>query len=131
MTHITLQVPWPPTGNHAYTVARGRKILSSKGRVYRDQVAVMIAAAARGERLAGRLSVRIEAYPPDNRVRDLDNLIKLPIDCVKRAGVIADDGDIDLLSIERGYTCKGGALWIRISSLERQDNPRAYLYWTT
>lgn len=117
---IHLDVPWPPTGNHAYTVARGRKILGTRGRAYREQVSLLIAANARGRKLSGKLAVRIDAFPPDNRVRDLDNLIKLPIDCVKRAGVIADDGDIDLLSIERGKSCKGGLLSIRISAIQPQ-----------
>ncbi len=115
---IQIDVPWPPTGNHAYTVARGRKILSSAGRMYREHVSICIAMKAGGRKLSGKLAMRIDAYPPDNRVRDLDNLLKLPIDCVKRAGVIADDGDIDLLSIERGKTCNGGLLSIRISVLE-------------
>lgn len=118
MSTIMLDVPWPPTGNHAYTVARGRKILSKEGRAYRDAVSNRIAIAVGGKLLTGRIAVRISAYPPDRRVRDLDNLIKLPIDCVKRAGVIADDGDIDKLTIERGKTRKGGLLSICLYTLE-------------
>lgn len=118
MSTVMLDVAWPPTGNHAYTVAHGRKILSKTGRAYRDRVSQQIAALAKGQTLGGRIAVRIYAYPPDRRVRDLDNLVKLPIDCVKRAGVIADDGDIDLLSIERGKTCKGGLLSICLSTMQ-------------
>lgn len=113
---LIVEVPWPPTGNHAYTVARGRKILSSAGRKYRDSTAMLIAAAARGQKFTGRLSVTIDAYPPDARVRDIDNLLKGPIDCVKRAGVIADDGDIDALSIYRRGQRKGGLLSITIAT---------------
>lgn len=118
MSTVMLDVPWPPTGNHAYTVARGRKILSKAGRAYRESVSKQIAMLVRGQWLTGRIGVRINAYPPDRRVRDLDNLIKLPIDCVKRAGVIADDGDIDKLTIERGKTRKGGLMSICLYTME-------------
>jgi len=33
-----IELPWPPTVNTYYTVARGRKILSKKGRAYKEAV---------------------------------------------------------------------------------------------
>jgi crossover junction endodeoxyribonuclease RusA len=99
---MSLLMPWPPTGNHAYTVARGRKILGDKGRTYRDEAIIEVKRQAKGQSVAGRISVAITAFAPDNRRRDLDNLLKLPLDCLKKAGVIEDDSHIDRLTITRG-----------------------------
>lgn len=99
---IMLDMPWPPTGNHAYTVSRGRKILGDKGRTYRDEAVIEVKRQAKGQSVAGRISVAITAFAPDARRRDLDNLLKLPLDCLKKAGVIDDDSCIDRLTITRG-----------------------------
>ena len=44
----------------------------------------------------------IEAWMPDKRVRDLDNLLKAPLDALTRAGFWVDDSQIaDCASPER------------------------------
>jgi len=43
----------------------------------------------------------IEAFPPDKRRRDLDNLIKAIQDSLQYAGVYEDDSQIDYLTIKR------------------------------
>lgn len=48
-----------------------------------------------------KLKVHIEAYPPDKRKRDLDNLFKSLLDALEKSGVFKDDRQIDALSIER------------------------------
>jgi crossover junction endodeoxyribonuclease RusA len=49
----------------------------------------------------GRVGVRIVAYQPDHRRRDLDNMLKAPLDALQSAGVFENDGDIDDLHILR------------------------------
>jgi Holliday junction resolvase RusA-like endonuclease len=44
-----------------------------------------------GER---RVAVSIVAFPPDNRTRDLDNILKALLDSLQHAGVIPDDNDV-------------------------------------
>lgn len=120
---ITIRLPWPPTGNHAYTVARGRKILSSGGRSYRD-LAVYLARSQirRCEHpagLDGPVAVHIVAKEPDRRPRDIDNLLKLPLDCLTKAGAWSDDSKIDDLRIVRGGLDREPHLMVTITQIDR------------
>jgi crossover junction endodeoxyribonuclease RusA len=108
---MTLKLPWPPTANHLHTVARGRKIKSATGRAYDNEVAWIVAVELRvgpqGWRptRADRLTLTIYAHAPDNRRRDLDNLLKASSDAVCKALDI-DDSQIDQLTLVRGTTLK-------------------------
>jgi crossover junction endodeoxyribonuclease RusA len=54
--------------------------------------------------------VKIYAFPPDARRRDLDNLLKSLLDALQHAGIMEDDGQVDMLSIERRARKKGGSI---------------------
>jgi crossover junction endodeoxyribonuclease RusA len=115
---VYVSLDWPPTGNHCYTVARGRKILATQGRRYRDEAILRIKEQAAGKRVEGRLRVQIIVNPPDKRARDLDNLIKLPLDCLQKAGVIVNDAHIDELTVQRLHPCLDGLMQIYISEIQ-------------
>jgi crossover junction endodeoxyribonuclease RusA len=67
------------------------------------------------EPLTGRLSMTINAYPPDKRKRDIDNLAKASIDAIGSTKLIfEDDSQIDHLSIHRCAVEKPGRLEIQI-----------------
>lgn len=91
MEMIKLTLPWPPTVNTYYRNINGKTIISAKGRAYRKTVAdeVMIQRAAKHLDVA--LKVEIEAFRPDRRRRDLDNLFKAMLDSMVHAGVMDDD----------------------------------------
>lgn len=111
MLEVTL--PWPPTVNTYYRNLNGKTLISEKGRKYRKAVADQVL-VQRVKRVAGSLSVLIEAYPPDRRVRDLDNLAKAILDSLTKAGVWEDDGQIDDLRIVRMPQI-GGMVKVRVS----------------
>ncbi|NBW20709.1 MAG: RusA family crossover junction endodeoxyribonuclease [Caulobacteraceae bacterium] len=50
---------------------------------------------------AGSVRVVIEAFPPDRRKRDLDNILKSLLDALTHAGVWEDDSQIEDLRIYR------------------------------
>ena len=104
---VVLELPWPPSVNHYWRHVGAKVLISREGRAYR-QVVGGIVLAERVAKLEGRLAVRVMAYPPDKRRRDLDNLLKALLDALEHAGVYDDDGQIDQLTIERGHTHKGG-----------------------
>lgn len=114
-TEVTLHLPWPPTSNHywRHQVVKGRAriFLGSKGKAYRQHVALL----TRPLGLSGSLSVCITAHPPDNRKRDLDNLQKSLLDSITCAGVWQDDSQIMHLSITMGVKRKDGGVTVRIS----------------
>lgn len=118
MNEYRVTLPWPPQNNHLFTVARGRKIKSSKGRQYSALVNQYIIEANQQYQLSGRLKVKILAYPPTRARRDLDNLFKAPLDSLTQAGVIADDSLIDDVRMVRCEVVKGGRLEVVITELE-------------
>lgn len=100
---IQLTLPYPPSVNRAYRTVSGRVILSKAGREYRDDVAaaVYLDASRLTELLKGRLSVSIKMHAPDNRKRDVDNVLKCALDALTHAGIWDDDSQIDRLLVER------------------------------
>lgn len=86
----TFTVPYPPQANHMYTVARGRKIMSSEYREWKRLAAWNIK-AQRPEPILGRYALDIVVPRPDRRGRDIDNLIKPISDAIMAAGIISDD----------------------------------------
>jgi crossover junction endodeoxyribonuclease RusA len=115
---ISLTLPWPPTLNTYWRHVGPRVLISAAGRAYRKAVGDAVLMSVRGARpLTDRLSVRIEAQPPDRRVRDLDNLLKAPADALTHAGLWEDDGQIDELTIVRLSPTPGGLLRVVVSPI--------------
>lgn len=125
MKEIVLELPFPPSVNHYWRSVNGRVLISKDGREYRKAVYKEVINQIQGLRIAGgvwfaspvRADVSIIAYMPDNRRRDLDNLLKASLDAIVSAGVIEDDSHIDRLKIERGEVIKGGKLVVFINSM--------------
>lgn len=78
---IELTLPYPPQVNHYYTVARGRKVLSTKGRDYKATVAG-ICRAERVRQLEGEVLVEIDVFRP-RKSGDLDNTLKPVLDSIE------------------------------------------------
>lgn len=97
---VIMTLPWPPSVNHSGRdgFRGGRKTAA-----YKQFLADVerIAREYGWPRIEGRLSVNIEASPPDERRRDLDNLQKAVLDALQHAGLYLDDCAIDELSIRR------------------------------
>lgn len=109
---MPLVLPWPPSVNHYWRRSKlGGMHISDEGRAYRKTVCALL---ARHKGVAGRVSVRIDAYPPDRRARDLDNLLKSLIDAMQHAGVYENDSKIDSLCITRCAVRKPGEVrvWV-------------------
>ena len=113
---IKLTLPWPPSINHAKHFWRGRVVTSKAAVAYRKAVADEVLQSYRGQSLGkARLEVHVQAFPPDRRKRDLDNIQKVLIDALQAAGLFDDDEQIDYLSILRGHRLEGGMLNVQIT----------------
>jgi len=108
-----ITLPWPPSVNHYWRNVGPRVLISRKGREYRKLVCGLLAHSGR-ETMTGRIALVIDAFPPDRRRRDLDNLPKAVQDSLAHAGVYEDDSMIDLLVIRRREVCPGGKLVIKL-----------------
>ena len=103
-------LPWPPSVNHYWRHVGTKVLISREGRAYRETVAALALAEKWPKFSAKRVSVHIEAWMPDKRRRDLDNVLKAALDSLTHAGVWDDDSQIDVLAIWRapliGGMCK-------------------------
>lgn len=116
---IEITLPWPPSVNAYWRTFRGRMIISAKGREYRAAVCVLVRDQGADAGLTGKLDMTIEAWQPDRRKRDLDNLLKAPLDALCHAGVYNDDSQISDLRIYWAPII-GGMLKVTIG--ERREN---------
>lgn len=118
---MVIVLPWPPSVNtywrHVVIKRSVRTLISKAGRKYRDDVkSAILAYGLSGTNLEGRLTVRIDAFPPDRRRRDLDNVPKALLDALTHSGLWLDDEQIDDLRIVRGEVIKEGR--VRVAILE-------------
>ncbi|WP_140394409.1 RusA family crossover junction endodeoxyribonuclease, partial [Escherichia coli] len=57
---------------------------------------------------------------PDKRRRDLDNILKAPLDALTHAGLLIDDEQFDEINIVRGHLVLGGRLGVKIYKIESE-----------
>ncbi len=98
---ITINLPWPPSSNHYWRRNGARYFISSEGQQYRRTTNIECIPYRHYFTDADRIKISVEAYPPDKRKRDLDNLFKSILDSLQFAAVFKDDSKIDDLSIKR------------------------------
>lgn len=99
----TFMLPWPVSVNALYRAVHGQVRVSTAARAWKAQaMAILDSSRCFGVDwpLAGRLGVLIEAWPPNHRARDLDNLIKVVLDAGNKS-LWADDSQIDDIQIIR------------------------------
>ncbi|WP_394627979.1 RusA family crossover junction endodeoxyribonuclease, partial [Escherichia coli] len=88
--------------------------ISEAGKRYRRDVALIVRQQWLKLNLSGRLAIKIIAEPPDKRRRDLDNILKAPLDALTHAGLLIDDEQFDEINIVRGQLVSGGRLGVKI-----------------
>lgn len=113
---IELTLPWPPSVNRYWRTFQGRMIISAEGRSYRKAVADQVLIQRGAKHYEGSVRVEIEAFRPDKRKRDLDNLLKAVLDSCTHAGVWVDDSNIVDLRIYWADDI-GGMLKVKVSEL--------------
>lgn len=97
---IRFELPYPPSINSFYHPWRGRFVMSSKGKNYKKEVWALVQKYKNIELFYSKICLYIAAYPPDHRIRDLDNILKITLDSLK--GILFnDDSNIDDLRILR------------------------------
>lgn len=128
---IELRLLYPPSVNHYKNV--GRLKTTKSGKMYQErinspetvryfyEVWYMFQQKKAREGVKSlddaKISLEIEVYPPDARKRDLDNVCKVTIDALVKAGCFYDDYQVDKLLVERKRVTKGGQLIVRIAPI--------------
>lgn len=115
---LTFELPWPPSVNRYYRHVGFKTLLSREGRIFRKEVCALLGGGSfRKPPMEGRIALCMDAFPPDRRVRDLDNLQKGVLDSIQQAGVYRDDSQIDLLLTRRRTVVPGGRLIIDVMEM--------------
>jgi crossover junction endodeoxyribonuclease RusA len=125
---MELTLPFPPSVNHYYRTFHGRTLISRAGREYRRVICGLLARTpglggsdwVRKPPGGGRIALAMDAFPPDRRRRDLDNLLKSTQDSLAHAGVYQDDSQIDLLLVTRREPVPEGRILVRLEPLPLQ-----------
>lgn len=120
---ITFKLDWPPTVNTYWRVTKdarhaGMRVhLSNKGRKYKEQAYLqMLEQSVLKGTESARYEVLIDAYVPDRRRRDLDNILKPLLDVMEEYGVVPDDEQIDVLTVRRRE--RGGYVIVNVLEIE-------------
>ena len=113
---ITFFIPYPPSVNNYWGFKGHRRFLTPKANEFKAQVA-QIVSLNNISLDKSRLEIEITLYPPDKRIRDIDNSIKSCLDALVQAGAFEDDSQIDVLIVQRGEIVKGGQSKIFLKKL--------------
>jgi crossover junction endodeoxyribonuclease RusA len=109
-----IKLPYPPSMNTYWRNFRGNTVLSKSGRLYKTAVAECVVEQNIPKFGDKRLEVTLFLYPRSKVVTDLDNRLKAVLDGLEEAGVYDNDGQIDVLMIQRGEQRKGGGVDVMI-----------------
>lgn len=113
---MNIVLPWPPSTNTYWRSVKGRVLISAEGRRYRQAIADLALVERWSTVGTDRVRVVIEAWMPDKRRRDLDNLLKSLLDSLTFAGVWEDDSQVDDLRIFRAPLV-GGMVKVSVEAL--------------
>jgi crossover junction endodeoxyribonuclease RusA len=121
-----LTLPYPPSINRYYRHVGYRTLISREGRTFRRNVCALLGGGGppvRKPPAGGRIALCMDAFPPDRRIRDLDNLQKPVLDALQHAGTYEDDSQIDLLLTRRREVVANGRLSVEVLELPLRRCP--------
>lgn len=114
---LEFQLPYPPSVNMYWRRVGAKTLVSEEGRRYRKNIMATMR-LRRFTALKGHLEIEIDMHPPDNRRRDVDNVLKALLDGLAKGGAYADDSQIVRLVITKRKLVKSGAIVARIREYE-------------
>lgn len=121
---VMLDLPYPPSINRYYRHVGYRTLISREGRTFRRNVCALLGGGGpRKPPAGGRIALCMDAFPPDRRIRDLDNLQKPALDALQHANIYEDDSQIDLLLTRRREVVADGRLAVEVLVLPLRRCP--------
>ncbi|HAU6622993.1 TPA: RusA family crossover junction endodeoxyribonuclease, partial [Salmonella enterica] len=106
---MKLILPFPPSVNTYWRhpnkgAFAGKSLISAAGRKFQSTACAAIVEQLRRlpKPTSAPASVEIVLFPPDNRIRDLDNYNKALFDALTHAGVWEDDSQVKRMLVEWG-----------------------------
>lgn len=112
---LDFTLPWCPSVNHYWGQFRNRRFIKKQGLQFRADVAIILKDKPK---MIGDMAIEIAVYFPDNRKRDIDNLLKATLDAIEHSGLFKDDNLISDIRIYKAGKIPGGKLDIKLRELQ-------------
>ena len=129
-----LQLPYPPSINHYYLPVvrfnpRTRMhyadlVLSAKAKQYRESTGWLILSQRPREHCwpyKAAVVLTLTVSPPDQHVRDRDNILKATLDVLVTSGVLADDSLVQEIHLYSAAPKEGGVIEACIEAMHSTD----------
>ena len=115
MTNIfEIIIPFPPSVNTYWGFRGSHRYLTQKAITFKDMVSNIYLLSGFKPLGNARLKITIKLYPPDRRIRDIDNVVKPTLDALCQCGIFTDDEQVDVLHVSREKVIKWGAAVVSI-----------------
>jgi crossover junction endodeoxyribonuclease RusA len=98
---VRLSIPYPPTANNLFRNLGGGRVKTERYKTWLRAAGNELLAQKR-EQFTGPVIVALTVVRPDKRKRDLDNLIKGPLDLLVDQKIISDDSEVVKITAEWG-----------------------------
>lgn len=122
MSGLTLRLPYPVSVN-AYWLASGkRRYISKRGVEFKKAVKELYLASNHAGFGNASVELNVVLFPRDNRLMDIDNMLKCLGDSLQDAGAFDDDQQVWKITIERGAKIKGGGCEVTVTEYDRDIN---------
>jgi crossover junction endodeoxyribonuclease RusA len=115
---LNIFLPYPPSVNTYWGFKGSQRFLTAKARKFKLDVFAAFALSEHESFGKARLQVTVFLYPPDKRIRDIDNVIKPLLDALTQAKVFDDDSQVDRLLVVRKEKKIGGGCRILVENAE-------------
>ena len=119
-TGLKLHLPYPPSVNTYWNFNGSRRFLTAKANKFKADVWALFRETGHKGFADARVGLRICLFPPDNRVRDIDNVLKPLIDALTQAGVFEDDGQVDAIMVFRKEKLPHGHCFVEIFDMNER-----------
>ncbi len=97
---ITATIPYPPTANHLFANVAGKgRVKSAAYKAWIDSAGYVLNLACVGKRIDGPYALTLRVGKPDNRKRDLSNLLKASEDLLVACRAVRDDSDCQRIDL--------------------------------
>jgi len=120
MQRVFLTLPYPPSINSYWGFKGHRRFLTKKANEFKElaKIEVYKQPIRFNDKL---LEATITWFPPDRRIRDIDNPLKPLFDSLVQANLMNDDSQIRKITIEFAGITKGGKAEIEIFEYLAKD----------
>lgn len=112
---FTLPYPHGVTINAIYSPKQQGIYLKEKAKIYKHAVYYELLNIKKFNE--NKLNLHVKMFPPDNRIRDIDNILKIVLDSLQYAKLYNNDHQIVKLLVEKMPPKKKGLLEIFVKQV--------------